>query len=89
VVGALEKAEKIGFEPSFGHVLKKGDHRFGCRAEFGGKAGADALDSFGGKAVKVGLQRTQITLSLKIKKNVKPRQKDQKITPIQPAGGAI
>ena len=59
--GALEQAQEVGLEPLVQHRLVrnglvKGDDRVRSGAEFGGQAGADALDTLFRESVEVGLQ---------------------------------
>ena len=65
--GALKEAEEVGFETLVQHSLVrnslvKGDDRFRGSAEFGGQAGADALDRFNRKSMEVGLQSFRLGL---------------------------
>ena len=65
--GAFKKAQEVGLEALVQHRLVrnrlvKGDDRLRGRAEFGGQAGADALDRFNRKSMEVGLQSFRLGL---------------------------
>ena len=65
--GAFEKAQEVGLESLVQHRLVrdglvKGDDRLRGIAEFGGQAGADALDRFFRKPMEVGLQGFRLGL---------------------------
>ena len=67
--GPFEKTQEVGLESLVQHRLVrdglvKGDDRLRGSAEFGGQAGADALDRFFRKPMEVGLQGFRLGLRL-------------------------